>query len=119
MGHIAYYHFNIIIQFAIRSPKTFLLFRFSTTRQCKPEQSITKTLQPKLPRKCASLDVSLPYRPPRPVTRLAIFYLKAIPVTGLGGLKGCEMEVRLSALRTGRAPLPRKHYFYVSGTHFS
>jgi hypothetical protein len=28
------------------------------------------------------------------------------------------MAVRLSALRTGRALLPQKHYFSASGTHF-
>jgi hypothetical protein len=57
---------------------------------------------------------------------------KVIPVTGLGGLQGCEMlriphrlDIRLTdgskVVSTTHPPhfTPQKHYyFYVSGTHF-
>jgi hypothetical protein len=51
---------------------------------------------------------------------------KAIPVTGLGGLKGFEM-LRIAHFLDSRLTdggevvsiTPQKHYFSASGTHFS
>jgi hypothetical protein len=36
----------------------------------------------------------------------------AVPVTGRGGLQGCEMVLKLSTLRTGHALLPRNILFF-------